>query len=391
MTTHPTPKPGITSISPYVGGKSKADGAARVIKLSSNENPWGPSPKAIAAYSAESSNMHRYPDGGHAALREAIARVQNLPAEQLICGAGSDELIGMLVHAYAGAGDEVLYSQHGFLMYKIYTLSNGATPVTAPEKNLHTDVDALLAAVTPRTKIVFVANPNNPTGTVIPFSEIRRLRAGLREDIILGLDAAYAEYIEGTSLRGLQPEAIQQKEKTGLLRSARNDVLPDYEDGISLVRENTNTIVFHTFSKIYGLPALRLGWAFAPTHMIDVMNRVRSPFNVNTPALAAGSAAMEDQAYITDMRAKNAVELKRVTDAITALGYEVVPSKTNFTLVKFGADVPAMNAHLAARGLIVREVGGYGLPDYLRISIGTTEENSLLIDAITAFVKAKAA
>jgi histidinol-phosphate aminotransferase len=402
MTTHPTPKKGITDISPYVGGKSKADGATRVIKLSSNENPWGPSPKAIAAYGAESGNMHRYPDGGHASLRETIARVQKLPAKQLICGAGSDELIGMLVHAYAGAGDEVLYSQHGFLMYKIYTLSNGATPVTAPEKNLHTDVDALLAAVTPRTKIVFVANPNNPTGTVIPFSEIRRLRAGLREDIILGLDAAYAEYINPLPPEGGGREGGVASTLVGgsLNRECSESPHPnppplgegiDYEDGISLVKENTNTIVFHTFSKIYGLPALRLGWAFAPAHIIDVMNRVRSPFNVNSPALAAGVAAMEDQAYITDMRAKNAVELKRVTDAITALGYEVVPSKTNFTLVKFGSDVPAMNAHLAARGLIVREVAGYGLPDYLRISIGTTEENSLLIDALTAFVKARGA
>ncbi len=363
MTTQPTPKKGISEISPYVGGKSKADGAVRVIKLSSNENPWGPSPKAVAAYSAESTHMHRYPDGGHTALREAIARVQNLPVSQLICGAGSDELIGMLVHAYAGAGDEVLYTQHGFLMYKIYTLSNGATPITAPEKNLHTDVDALLAAVTPRTKIVFVANPNNPTGTVIPFSEIRRLRTGLREDIILGLDAAYAEYLDQ----------------------------PDYEDGISLVKENTNTIVFHTFSKIYGLPALRLGWAFAPAHIIDVMNRVRSPFNVNSPALAAGVAAMEDQAYVKDMRAKNAVELKRVVGAVTKLGYTVVPSTTNFILVKFGADVPKMNAHLASHGLIVREVAGYGLPDYLRISIGTTEENSILIDALNHFAKANVA
>ena len=363
MTIQPTPKKGITEISPYVGGKSKADGAARVIKLSSNENPWGPSPKAAAAYAAEASQLHRYPDGGHTILREAIARVQNLPSAQLICGAGSDELIGMLVHAYAGAGDEVLYSKHGFLMYKIYTLGNGATPVTAPEKNLHTDVDALLAAVTPRTKIVFVANPNNPTGTVIPFSEIRRLREGLREDIILGLDAAYAEYLDQ----------------------------PDYEDGISLVKENTNTIVFHTFSKIYGLPALRLGWAFAPAHMIDVMNRVRSPFNVNTPALAAGVAAMEDQAYLADMRAKNAVELKRVADTVSQLGYEVVPSKTNFILVKFDADVPAMNAHLASRGLIVREVAGYGLPEYLRISIGTTEENGILISALNDFAKARVA
>lgn len=363
MTKLPTPKPGITDISPYTPGKSKADGAARVIKLSSNENPWGPSPKAIAAYAAEATHMNRYPDGGHTMLREAIARVQKLPAEQLICGAGSDELIGMLVHAYAGHGDEVLYTEHGFLMYKIYALGNGATPITAPEKNLHTDVDALIAAVTPRTKIVFVANPNNPTGTVIPFSEIRRLRAGLREDIILGLDAAYAEYLDQ----------------------------PDYEDGISLVKENTNTIVFHTFSKIYGLPALRLGWAFAPAHIIDVMNRVRSPFNVGTPALAAGIAAMEDQAYVKHIREKNASERKRVSDAITKLGYQVIPSTTNFLLIKFGAETQPINQHLAARGLIVREVGGYGLPDYLRISIGTEEENGLLLEALNAYVKARAA
>lgn len=364
MTKLPTPKPGITEISPYVGGKSKAEGATRVIKLSSNENPWGPSPKAVAAYKAEAENMNRYPDGGHSLLREAIATSQKLPAEQIICGAGSDELLGMLVHAYAGQGDEVLYTQHGFLMYKIYTLSNGATPVAAPEKDLHTDVDALLAAVTPKTKIVFVANPNNPTGTLVPFSEIRRLRKGLREDIILGLDAAYAEYIDS----------------------------PEYEDGISLVKEGSNSIVFHTFSKIYGLPALRLGWAFAPAHIIDVMNRVRSPFNVNAPALAAGIAAITDQAYVADMRAKNAKELARVSDAIAKLGYGIVPSVTNFILVKFGADVAKkMNAHLASKGLIVREVGGYGLPEYLRISIGTTEENGILIEALNGFAKANAA
>lgn len=361
--THPTPKAGIMDISPYVGGKSKAEGAARVIKLSSNENPWGPSPKAIVAFQSLSGELHRYPDGGHAALREAIATAQNLPAAQIICGAGSDELIGLLVHAYAGAGDEVLYTQHGFLMYKIYTLANGATPVTAPEKKLHTDVDALLAAVTPRTKIVFVANPNNPTGTVIPFSEIRRLRAGLRADIILGLDAAYAEYLDTA----------------------------EYEDGVSLVNENTNTVVLHTFSKIHGLPALRLGWAFAPAHIIDVINRVRSPFNVNAPALAAGIAAIGDKAYLDDMRHKNAAELSRVVQSIAQKGYEVVPSVTNFVLVKFGADAAKVNAHLTARGLIVRDVTSYGLGDYLRISIGTTEENTLLLEALAEFVKANAA
>jgi histidinol-phosphate aminotransferase len=359
----PIPKSGIMKISPYVGGKSKADGAARVIKLSSNENPWGPSPKAIAAYAAESNHLYRYPDGGHLALREAIANANNLPAAQIICGAGSDELLGILTHTYAGAGDEVLFTEHGFLMYRIYTLANGATPVTAPETQLTTDVDALLAAVTPRTKIVFIANPNNPTGTVIPFSEIRRLRAALPEQVILGLDAAYSEYITDA----------------------------DYEAGESLVREGTNTVVFHTFSKIFGLPALRLGWAFAPMEMIDTMNRVRSPFNVTSTALAAGIAAVNDKAYIDDMRTKNAIERERLVKNLQQNSYHVVPSATNFVLVKFGPEVAAVNAHLAARGLIVREVAGYGLPEYLRISIGTTEENSLLIDALNEYAATRAA
>ncbi len=361
MTLSPTPKAGITAISPYTPGKSKADGAARVIKLSSNENPWGPSPKAVAAYAAESANLHRYPDGAHSALRDAVAEAYGLPAAQIICGCGSDELIGLLIHAYAGLGDEVLYSAHGFLMYKIYAQGNSATPVTAPEKNLVADVDALLAAVTPRTKILFLANPNNPTGTLLPFSEVRRLRAHLRADIILGLDAAYAEYLENG------------------------------EDGAALVNEGTNTVVFHTLSKIYGLPALRLGWAFGPAAIIDILNRIRSPFNVNTPAMMAGIAALHDQAYVSEMRKKNEVERSRVTTAITALGYEVVPSHTNFILVKFGAQVGAVNAHLAKHGLIVREVGGYGLGDYLRISIGTTEENGLLLDALNSFAQTVAA
>lgn len=363
MPKHPIAQPGITEISPYKPGKASAEGVSRIIKLSSNENAWGPSPKAIAAFQAAASNLHRYPDGAHVALREAIAATQTLPAEQLICGAGSDELIGLLIHAYAGAGDEVLYSAHGFLMYKIYAQGHGATPVTAPEKNLTADVDALLAAVTPRTKIVFLANPNNPTGTVLPFSEVRRLRAGLREDIILGLDAAYAEYMESA----------------------------DYEDGISLVNEGTNTVVFHTLSKIYGLPGLRIGWAYAPAHLIDMMNRVRSPFNVNTPAMEAGIAALHDQDYITTTRAKNKAERARISDAIQAMGYEVVPSHTNFVLVKFAAEASAVNAHLAKQGIMVREVAAYGLADYLRISIGTEAENSELLAALKTYCTAKAA
>ena len=363
MSKQPTPKPGIMEISPYVGGKSKADGAQRVIKLSSNENPWGPSPKATAAYAALAPELNRYPDGGHGALRSAISDVTGFAENELICGSGSDELLGMTVHAYAGAGDEVLFTEHGFLMYRIYTLGNGATPVVAPETNLTADIDALLKAVTPRTKILFLANPNNPTGTVVPFSEVKRLRAALREDIILGLDAAYAEYLDHS----------------------------DYDAGHSLVAEGSNTIVFHTFSKIYGLPGLRLGWAHAPAAIIDVLNRVRSPFNVNSPALAAGITAIRDQDYVQKMRELNRKELARVSDAIRAYGYNVVPSVTNFILVHFGKGASAANQHLMNRGLIVREVGNYGLPEFLRISIGTEEENGLLIDALAEFAKSHAA
>lgn len=363
MTKQPTPKAGIMTISPYVGGKSKVEGAKRVIKLSSNENPWGASPKATKAYSELAAELNRYPDGGHSALREAISSVTGFAENELICGSGSDELLGLLVHAYAGVGDEVLFTEHGFLMYRIYTLGNGATPVTAPEQNLTADIDALLKAVTPKTRIVFLANPNNPTGTVIPFSEVKRLRDNLREDIILGLDAAYAEYLDHA----------------------------DYDAGHDLVAAGTNTVVFHTFSKIYGLPGLRLGWAHAPAHLIDVLNRVRSPFNVNSPALAAGIAAIKDQDYVKQMREKNAKELARVSDAIRAFGYNVVPSVTNFILVHFGSEASAANQYLMSRGLIIREVGNYGLPEFLRISIGTEEENGLLIDALSEFAKSRAA
>ncbi len=363
MTKQPTPKAGIMNISPYVGGKSKVEGVSRIIKLSSNENPWGASPKATKAYADLAGELNRYPDGGHGALRAAIGEVTGFAENELICGSGSDELLGLLVHAYAGEGDEVLFTEHGFLMYRIYTLGNGATPVTAPEQNLTADIDALLKAVTPKTRIVFLANPNNPTGTVIAFSEVKRLRAGLREDIILGLDAAYAEYLDHA----------------------------DYDAGHSLVAAGTNTVVFHTFSKIYGLPGLRLGWAHGPAAIVDVLNRVRSPFNVNSPALAAGIAAIKDQAYVKQMREKNAKELVRVSDAIRALGYNVVPSVTNFIMVHFGASASAVNQHLASRGLIVREVGNYGLPEFLRISIGTEEENGLLIDALAEYAKSHAA
>jgi len=365
MTPRPTPKPGILEISPYVAGKSKATGAARIIKLSSNENPWGAPESALAAYRDAAAQLHRYPDGGHHALKQTLSDLHGFAVNELICGSGSDELIGLLIHAYAGAGDEVLYSEHGFLMYRIYTLANSATPVTAPEKNLTADVDALLNAVTAKTKILFLANPNNPTGTCLPFSEIRRLRENLPASVILALDAAYSEYMERA----------------------------DYEAGHALVAEGTNTVIFHTFSKIYGLPALRLGWAHGPAEMMEVMNRIRSPFNVTSPALAAGVAALKDDGFITRMRALNRQELLRVSQSLTQLGLEIVPSQVNFLLVKFprtpGQTAADANHFLMSRGIIPREVVNYGLPDYLRISIGTTEENGLFIEALTDFLSAR--
>lgn len=354
------PKPSILQISPYVAGKSKAAGAARIIKLSSNENPLGPSPKAIEAYAAQSHNLHRYPDSGHAELREAIGEVYGLNPANLICGAGSDELIGMLVQAYTQAGDEVLYPAHGFLMYKIYALAHGAVPITAPEKNYTTDVDALLAAVTPKTRIVFVANPNNPTGSYINKSELHRLRAGLRSDILLVLDNAYTEYMEAA----------------------------DYSTGEELVLSEGNVVMLRTFSKIYGLPALRLGWAYAPSKVIDVLNRIRGPFNINTPALAAGLAAVKDTAYTAHIRQVNNVELARVSKAL-AKHYTVHPSFTNFVMIGLNdaEHAKAANVFLSERGLIIREIAAYGLADKLRISIGTAEENDFLIELLSTFAE----
>lgn len=360
----PLPKPnaGILSIAPYVGGKSKAAAGVKVVKLSSNETPLGPSPKAIEAYVEAAKTLHRYPDGNATALREAIAETFSLPADQLVCGAGSDELIGLLISSYAGPGDEVLYSEHGFLMYKIYTLAHGATPVTAPEKNLCADVDALLAAVTERTKIVFLTNPNNPTGSYTPKAEVARLRASLPAHVLLIVDGAYAEY-------------------------ASNE---DYSCGQELVESTQNTVMLRTFSKIYGLSALRLGWAYAPPAIVDVLNRVRGPFNVNAPAIAAGAAAVRDVAFTQQAKTFNTQWLGWLSSELSALGLIVHPSIGNFLLVEFpkgAASASAANAFLMERGLIVREVGNYGLPQCLRITIGLEEDNRAVVAALKAFLE----
>lgn len=358
MTNMLKPKAGIMDITPYVGGKSVAKGVAQVLKLSSNENPLGPSPVAIEAFREHAAKLHRYPDGGATALRQAIAQVYHLNPERIICGAGSDELIGLLIHAYAGAGDEVLMSEHGFLMYKIYALGNSATVITAPEKNLTTDVDALLAKVTPRTKIVFVANPNNPTGSYLPTSELKRLRAKLPPQVILVIDAAYAEYADK----------------------------PDYTAGAELVTEGSNTVMLRTFSKIYGLSSLRLGWGLFPENIADVMNRVRGPFNVSGAALAAGVAAVKDVTYTEQARAHNARWMAWLAAELTKLGLVVYPSIANFLLVGFVDAVKAnkVNEALFAKGVIVRDVVAYGLPHCLRISVGTEAENNILLKELRA-------
>ena len=361
----PVPQPGILTIDPYVPGESKIPGGVKPIKLSSNENPLGASPKAIAAFQAAASELERYPDGNATKLREAIGRVYGLDPNRIVCGAGSDELIGLLTHAYVGTGDETLYSQYGFLMYKIATLANGGVPVVAPETGFKTDVDAMLSKVTAKTKLVFLANPNNPTGSYIPFEEVRRLHAGLPKSAILVLDAAYAEYVR------------------------RND----YEAGIELAGSSDNVVMFRTFSKIHGLAAVRLGWMYGPQHIVDVMNRVRGPFNVNAPALAAGVAAIEDKAHHDGAIAHNERWLPWVTGEIEKLGLKVTPSVGNFILIHFpvGADGPkgakACDAFIKTKGVILRAVGAYGLPACLRMTIGTEAENRAVVAAFQAFMK----
>jgi histidinol-phosphate aminotransferase len=358
----PQAKSGVLQIVPYVGGKSAAKAGVRVVKLSSNETPLGASSAAIKAFGNAAHSLHRYPDGTSAKLREAIAEVHGLPVERIVCGSGSDELIGLLVHAYAGSGDEVLYSQHGFLMYKIYAQGAGATPVTAPEKNLRTDVDAILAAVTPHTKIVFIANPNNPTGSYITEAEMNRLHAGLPSNVILAIDGAYSEYATG---------------------------IPDYASGRQLAETTENTIMLRTFSKIYGLAALRLGWAFGPAGIIDVLNRIRGPFNVSAPAIAAGQAAMHDTAFTEHTRQFNDQWLKWLSQEIAKLGLKVHPSIANFSLVEFPQGKhSAANANLfmMERGLIPRDVISYGLPDCLRISIGLEEDNRAVVSTLADFL-----
>jgi histidinol-phosphate aminotransferase len=358
----PQPRPGVLDIAPYVPGKSKAPGVAKVFKLSSNETPLGPSPKAIAAYKAAAARLEDYPDGDATDLRAAIGRAFGLDPARIVCGAGSDELIGMLTTAYLTDGDEVIHTEHGFLMYPLYALSHGAKPIAVGEADHTADVDAILAAVTERTRIVFVANPNNPTGTYVPFDAIKRLHQKLPANVILALDAAYAEYVQ------------------------RND----YEAGIELVATSENVVMLRTFSKIHGLAAVRLGWLYGPAHIVDVLNRVRSPFNINTPAMMAGIAAIEDTGHVERSIAHNTRWRDWLTDEIGKLGLKVTPSVANFVLIHFpetdGRTAKDADEFLMKRGLILRRVSGYGLPNALRMTVGTEEANRLVVQALKEFL-----
>jgi histidinol-phosphate aminotransferase len=364
--TRPLPRPGVLDIAPYVPGKSTAPGVDRVIKLSSNESPLGPSEKAVAAYKAAAAKLEDYPDGAVTELRTTIARAFGLDPARIICGAGSDDLLNLLAHAYLRDGDEAIYTAHGFLMYPIYALGHGGKPIAVPEKNYTADVDAILAAVSERTRIVFIANPNNPTGTYVPFDEIKRLHQALPGNVILVLDAAYAEYVQ------------------------RND----YEAGIELVATSENVVMCRTFSKIHGLAAVRLGWLYGPAPIVDALNRVRSPFNVNTPAMKAGIAAIEDSAHVEKSVAHNTRWLGWLTQEIGKLGLKVTPSVANFVLIHFpetkGRTAADADAFLTKRGLILRRVAGYGLPNALRMTVGTEEANRLVVQALGEFLGKKA-
>jgi histidinol-phosphate aminotransferase len=352
------PRPGILEIEPYVGGKAEAEGAARVVKLSANESAIGPSPRAIEALRAAAATIHRYPDGGARALRAAIGERFRLDPERIVCGAGSDELIQLLMRAYAGPGDEILYSAHGFLMYKLSALGVGATPTAAPERELRADVDALLERVSSRTRMVFLANPNNPTGSHLTPDELARLHAGLPEDVLLVIDAAYAEYVR------------------------RND----YTSGLELVDRADNVVMTRTFSKLFGLAALRLGWLYAPAAVVDVLHRVRGPFNVGTPAQVAGIAALEDLNHQDRSLAHNDLWLPWLAGQLRALGLTVHPSIANFLLVEFDPDgsrtAAAASAWLEDRGILARPMAAYGLPQCLRISVGLEAENHAVVAAL---------
>ena len=360
MKTQPHPRPSIFDIDPYVPGRSRAGDMPTRHKLSSNETPLGPSPAAVGAHTKAAASLDRYPDGSATLLREAIAAKNDLDPDRIVCGAGSDEVLNLIAHAFLEPGDEAIHTEHGFLVYRIATLAAGGLPVVAPETNLTANVDMMLAAVGPRTRLVYLANPNNPTGTYLPANEIARLHARLPTNVLLVLDAAYAEYVRGG----------------------------DYDSGLKLATNADNVVTTRTFSKIFGLAGLRIGWCTGPPPVIDALNRIRGPFNVSGPAIVAGAAALGDLAHLERAVDHNQRWLPRVSAAIDELGLTVTPSVANFVLIHF-LDEPGLgaieaDAFLLQRGIVLRRMEAYGVPNALRMTIGGEDANQ---DAILAFAE----
>ena len=357
--TGPTPRPEILDIHPYVAGESTVEGANRTIKLSSNEGAFGVPPGAQAAIHAATEEVFRYPDGSAVALRNALGKRWGLDPARIVCGAGSDDLLYQFCLSYGGPGRDIMMSAHGFSIYEIAGIYAGSRVIKVPERNLGTDLDAMLAAASPATRLVFIANPNNPTGSMVSAREMARFRAALPPEVLLVIDSAYAEYV----------------------------TREDYEPGIQLVDATNNTVMTRTFSKVFGLGGMRIGWCYAPPAVVDVLNRVRGPFNVSVAAQAAAIAALAEPGWVEMSRAHNAEWRARLTDGLTAVGIRVWPSEGNFVLADFETEerANAADAALRGRGIIVRKVGGYGLPHCLRITVGTGEEIGLVIDGLTAF------
>lgn len=356
------PQPGILAIDLYQGGESRLPGREHVLKLSSNENPFGPSPNAIAAFRESAARLALYPATDHASLRSAIGEVHGLDPARIICGVGSDEIIAFLTQSFAGPGTEVIHTEHGFGMYRISALAAGATPVEVRERERRTDVDAILDACSERTALVFVANPNNPTGTMIPEAEVARLAAGLPAQALLVLDGAYAEFVDG------------------------------FDGHAGLVETRENVVMTRTFSKIYGLGGLRVGWGYAPRHVIDILNRVRGPFNLSTPALEAAEAAVRDTVWTARCFEENRSNRLRLAAGLAAAGVPSDPSEANFVLARFRdqAEAEACDRALRDDGIIVRKVAGYRLPAALRITVGTEEACDRVISAISRFTQVRA-
>ncbi len=346
----------ISEIDNYVPGKAKI-GSKKVVKLSSNENALGSSPKAMDIYGVHSKELMRYADGSCSLLREAIALKNKISADQIVCGAGSDEILAFLTSAFAGIGDEIIYSEHGFLMYPISAKRVGAKAIKVKEKNLRTDVEAMIAAITPKTKIIFIANPNNPTGSYIGEVEVRKLINATPKNVLIVLDHAYEEFVEES----------------------------DYPNAISLVDEFENVVVTRTFSKIYGLASLRIGWSYSSIYVAEILNKIRGPFNVSGPAQVGAIAALQDEEFFAKSKAHNKKWLEIFFAEISKIpGIKAHSSVANFILLNFGTQefCRKVNDLLLEKGFILREMGAYGLPNCLRMTIGTDSENNEMLEIL---------